>query len=80
MLNVGHNLLCFTLSVLEKKPFMNHRRIINFEIVVQIDFSSYNVGDEDYCGYDYSLVGQLSEVRIVYLNRFVREVWCFQLI
>jgi len=59
---------------------MNHRRIINFEIVVQIDFSSYNVGDEDYCGYDYSLVGQLSEVRIVYLNRFVQEVWCFQLI
>lgn len=41
---------------------------------MQIDFSSYNVGDEDYCGYDYSLVGQLSEVRIVYLNRFVQEV------
>jgi len=41
---------------------------------VEIDFSSYNVGDEDYCGYDYSLVGQLSEVRIVYLNRFVQEI------
>ncbi|CAD6212089.1 unnamed protein product [Miscanthus lutarioriparius] len=41
---------------------------------VEIDFTSYNVGDEDYCGYDYSLVGQLSEVRIVYLNRFVREI------
>ncbi|WVZ57683.1 hypothetical protein U9M48_008037 [Paspalum notatum var. saurae] len=40
---------------------------------VEIDFSSYNVDDEDYCGYDYSLVGQLSEVRIVYLNRFVQE-------
>uniref|UniRef100_A0A0Q3N5I8 PH domain-containing protein n=1 Tax=Setaria italica TaxID=4555 RepID=A0A0Q3N5I8_SETIT len=41
---------------------------------VEIDFSSYNVGDEDYCGYDYSLAGQLSEVRIVYLNRFVQEI------
>lgn len=47
--------------------------------MVQIDFSSYNVGDEDYCGYDYSLAGQLSEVRIVYLNRFVQEVWCLEL-
>ncbi|KAL6906369.1 hypothetical protein ACP4OV_003970 [Aristida adscensionis] len=41
---------------------------------VEIDFSSYTVGDEDYCGYDYSLVGRLSEVRIVYLNRFVQEI------
>ncbi|KAL6642664.1 hypothetical protein ACP70R_020845 [Stipagrostis hirtigluma subsp. patula] len=41
---------------------------------VEIDFSSYNVDDEDYCGYEYSLVGQLSEVRIVYLNRFVQEI------
>ena len=47
--------------------------------MVQIDFSSYNVGDEDYCGYDYSLSGQLSEVRIVYLNRFVQEVWYLEL-
>lgn len=47
--------------------------------MLQIDFSSYNVGDEDYCGYDYSLVGKLSEVRIVYLNRFVQEVWCLEL-
>nr|CAB3500118.1 unnamed protein product [Digitaria exilis] len=41
---------------------------------VEIDFTSYNAGDEDYCGYDYSLAGQLSEVRIVYLNRFVQEI------
>ncbi|PNT67930.1 hypothetical protein BRADI_3g33740v3 [Brachypodium distachyon] len=41
---------------------------------VEIDFTSYSVGDEDYCGYDYSLVGKLSEVRIVYLNRFVQEI------
>ncbi|XP_073000916.1 uncharacterized protein [Typha latifolia] len=41
---------------------------------VEIDFSSFNIDDEDYCGFDYSLVGQLSEVRIVYLNRFVQDI------
>ncbi|XP_073111690.1 uncharacterized protein [Elaeis guineensis] len=41
---------------------------------VELDFSSFNIDDDDYCGYDYSLTGQLSEVRIVYLNRFVQEV------
>ncbi|KAK3153327.1 hypothetical protein QOZ80_2BG0170820 [Eleusine coracana subsp. coracana] len=41
---------------------------------VEIDFTSYSVGDDDYCGYDYSLEGQLSEVRIIYLNRFVQEI------
>lgn len=42
--------------------------------LLQIDFSSFSVDDDDYCGYDYGLIGQLSEVRIVYLNRFVEEV------
>ncbi|XP_058084436.1 uncharacterized protein LOC131232245 isoform X2 [Magnolia sinica] len=41
---------------------------------VELDFSSFSIDDEDYRGYDYSLFGQLSEVRIVYLNRFVQEV------
>ncbi|XP_047340404.1 uncharacterized protein LOC124943990 [Impatiens glandulifera] len=41
---------------------------------VELDFSSFSVGDEDYAGYDYSLLGSLSEVRIVYLNRFVQEI------
>ncbi|KAL0326634.1 UNVERIFIED_CONTAM: hypothetical protein Sangu_1741400 [Sesamum angustifolium] len=40
----------------------------------QLVFCSYNADDEDYEGYDYSLQGELSEVRIVYLNRFVQEV------
>jgi hypothetical protein len=35
-----------------------------FITIMQTDSSSYNVGDEDYCGYDYILVGQLLEVRI----------------
>lgn len=42
--------------------------------IVQLLFSSYSSDDEDYEGYDYSLIGKLSEVRIVYLNRFIQEV------
>ncbi|KAL6985853.1 hypothetical protein U1Q18_019226 [Sarracenia purpurea var. burkii] len=41
---------------------------------VELVFSSFNADDEDYEGYDYSLFGQLSEVRIVYLNRYIQEV------
>lgn len=41
---------------------------------VELVFSSFSADDEDYEGYDYSLFGQLSEVRLVYLNRFVQEV------
>lgn len=41
---------------------------------VELIFNSYSFDDEDYKGYDYSLFGQLSEVRIVYLNRFIQEV------
>ncbi|KAK4262505.1 hypothetical protein QN277_028058 [Acacia crassicarpa] len=41
---------------------------------VELEFTSFCKDDEDYEGYDYSLFGELSEVRIVYLNRFVQEV------
>lgn len=41
---------------------------------MQLVFTSFSADDEDYEGYEYSLFGQLSEVRIVYLNRFVQEV------
>ncbi|XP_042486677.1 uncharacterized protein LOC122066914 [Macadamia integrifolia] len=41
---------------------------------VELVFSSFSIDDDDYRGYDYSLFGQLSEVRIIYLNRFVQEV------
>ncbi|KAE8055526.1 hypothetical protein FH972_012359 [Carpinus fangiana] len=41
---------------------------------VELVFTSYSVDDEDYEGYEYSLSGQLSEVRVVYLNRFFQEV------
>lgn len=41
---------------------------------VELVFSSFSVDDEDYEGYEYSLVGQFSEVRVVYLNRFIQEV------
>ncbi|GAB2263603.1 hypothetical protein Droror1_Dr00025737 [Drosera rotundifolia] len=41
---------------------------------VELLFCSYSNDDDDYEGYDYSLTGQLSEVRVVYLNRFIQEV------
>lgn len=41
---------------------------------VELVFSSFGVDDEDFNGYEYGLFGQLSEVRIVYLNRFIQEV------
>ncbi|XP_031502249.1 uncharacterized protein LOC116265643 [Nymphaea colorata] len=41
---------------------------------VELEFSSFSVDDDDYEGYDYGLSGQLSEVRIVYLHRFIQEV------
>ncbi|KAF5810947.1 hypothetical protein HanRHA438_Chr04g0185261 [Helianthus annuus] len=40
---------------------------------VELVFSSFSADDEDYAGFDYSLIGQLSEVRLVYLNRFIQE-------
>lgn len=43
-------------------------------MIIQLDFTSFNIDDEDYQGYEYFLLGHLSEVRIVYLNRFVQEV------
>ncbi|ESW28603.1 hypothetical protein PHAVU_002G003000 [Phaseolus vulgaris] len=41
---------------------------------VELEFTSFSNDDEDYEGYDFSLFGELSEVRIVYLNRFLQEV------
>ncbi|KAI6702353.1 hypothetical protein NL676_011489 [Syzygium grande] len=41
---------------------------------VDLLFSSFSADDEDYEGYDYALVGELSEVRVVYLNRFIQEI------
>ncbi|CAN6486849.1 unnamed protein product [Victoria cruziana] len=41
---------------------------------VELEFSSFSVDDDDYEGYDYGLSGKLSEVRVVYLHRFIQEV------
>eukprot|EP01018_Ginkgo_biloba_P007916 Gb_35998 [translate_table: standard] len=41
---------------------------------VELEFFSFNPEDEDYEGFEYSLVGELSEVRFVYLNRFIQEL------
>ncbi|KAI4335042.1 hypothetical protein L6164_013726 [Bauhinia variegata] len=42
--------------------------------LIKFKFNSYSADDEDYEGYDYSLLGQLSAVRIVFLYRFVQEI------
>ncbi|XP_010500318.2 PREDICTED: uncharacterized protein LOC104777719 [Camelina sativa] len=47
------------------------------ESLIKFKFSSYSAGDDDYEGYDYSLTGKLSAVRIVFLYRFVQEVTAY---
>ncbi|KAK9139107.1 hypothetical protein Scep_008788 [Stephania cephalantha] len=44
------------------------------ESLIKFTFNSYNAEDDDFEGYDYSLCGRLSGVRIVFLYRFVQEV------
>lgn len=43
-------------------------------VFVQLEFVSFNEDDLDYKGYEYSVTGKISEVRVVFLNRFVQEV------
>lgn len=43
-------------------------------LLSQFTFNSYSAEDDDYEGYDYSLHGRLSAVRIVFLYKFVQEV------
>ncbi|MCO5611230.1 hypothetical protein L7F22_065481 [Adiantum nelumboides] len=40
----------------------------------QLEFSSFSKDDNDYKGFEYSLNGKLSEIRFVYLNRFIQEI------
>ncbi|CAN7131404.1 unnamed protein product [Brassica rapa subsp. narinosa] len=47
------------------------------ESLIKFKFNSYSAGDDDYEGYDYSLSGRLSAVRIVFLYRFVQEVTAY---
>ncbi|XP_010679516.3 uncharacterized protein LOC104894866 isoform X2 [Beta vulgaris subsp. vulgaris] len=44
------------------------------ESLIKFSFKSYSAEDDDYEGYDYSLTGRLSAVRIVFLYRFIREM------
>ncbi|GMP92953.1 hypothetical protein CsSME_00042986 [Camellia sinensis var. sinensis] len=44
------------------------------ESLIKFTFNSYSAEDDDYEGYDYSLQGRVSAVRIVFLYRFVQEV------
>ncbi|KAK7363427.1 hypothetical protein VNO77_05570 [Canavalia gladiata] len=45
--------------------------------LIKFKFNSYSAGDDDYEGYDYSLQGHLSAVRIVFLYRFVQEIMVY---
>ncbi|KAF5752107.1 hypothetical protein HS088_TW01G00014 [Tripterygium wilfordii] len=45
--------------------------------LIKFNFHSYSAEDDDYEGYDYSLSGRLSAVRIVFLYRFVQEVTAY---
>ncbi|KAL3831089.1 hypothetical protein ACJIZ3_019891 [Penstemon smallii] len=47
------------------------------ESLIQFTFNSYSIEDDDYEGYDYSLNGRLSAVRIVFLYRFVQEITAY---
>lgn len=47
------------------------------ESLIKFKFSSHCAGDADYEGYDYSLSGRLSAVRIVFLYRFVQEITAY---
>jgi vacuolar protein sorting-associated protein 13A/C len=53
---------------------MSSFELFIFDFFFQFKFNSYSAEDDDYEGYDYSLQGQLSAVRIVFLYRFVQEV------
>ncbi|KAB2604886.1 hypothetical protein D8674_042145 [Pyrus ussuriensis x Pyrus communis] len=44
------------------------------ESLIKFKFNSYSAEDDDYEGYDYSLCGRLSAVRIIFLYRFVQEI------
>ncbi|TQE02763.1 hypothetical protein C1H46_011592 [Malus baccata] len=44
------------------------------ESLIKFKFNSYSAEDDDFEGYDYSLCGRLSAVRIIFLYRFVQEI------
>ncbi|KAH9312826.1 hypothetical protein KI387_027861 [Taxus chinensis] len=45
--------------------------------LVKWKFQSFNRDEDDFQGYDYSLSGRLSAVRIVFLYRFIQEVTAY---
>ncbi|KAG0604101.1 hypothetical protein M758_10G145000 [Ceratodon purpureus] len=44
---------------------------------IELEFVSYNEDDLDYEGYEFSVTGKLSEVRLVFLNRFIQELTAY---
>jgi vacuolar protein sorting-associated protein 13A/C len=44
---------------------------------IELEIVSFNADDEDYEGYEFSITGKMSELRIVFLNRFIQEVLAY---
>ncbi|CAI5951576.1 unnamed protein product [Closterium sp. NIES-65] len=45
--------------------------------LVEIEYNSYNPDDDDYEGFEYSIDGKLSAVRLIFLYRFVQEFMAY---
>ncbi|KAL2613699.1 hypothetical protein R1flu_025391 [Riccia fluitans] len=45
--------------------------------LVELEFHSFSKDDDDFQGYDYSLTGKFSAVRIVFLYRFIQEIQAY---
>jgi vacuolar protein sorting-associated protein 13A/C len=43
----------------------------------QLEFLSFSKDDIDYKGFEYSITGKLSEVRFVFLYRFIQEITAY---
>eukprot|EP00850_Spirogloea_muscicola_P018627 SM000173S02996 [mRNA] locus=s173:28246:52241:- [translate_table: standard] len=54
--------------------YMCNIRDPNSSSLVSIEFLSFSKEDDDYKGFEYSLSGRLSAVRIIFLYRFIQEL------
>ncbi|KAM3341348.1 putative protein isoform X1 [Capsicum galapagoense] len=75
---LGNFRLCdLTLGADQRWGWLCDIRNQGAESLIQFVFKSHSTEDDDYEGYDYSLRGRLSAVRIVFLYRFVQEITAY---
>ncbi|XP_024403056.1 uncharacterized protein [Physcomitrium patens] len=81
----GVNAVLGNLRVTDDNATDHHGRDIPYQYIcdmrdpggssfIELEFVSFNEDDLDYEGYDFSVTGKLSEVRLVFLNRFIQEI------